>query len=61
MKELLHVLYWAKTVCENTRAEIGYNDEEMQADPSMTFPSWLPELEDAIERAENKGARAQEP
>ena len=58
---LCHVLYWAKTVVENTRSEIGWNDEEMQADESFTFPSWLPEMEAAIEAAESEGAEAIEP
>ena len=60
-KYLQHVLYWAKTVCENTRAEIGYNDEELQADENFTFPSWLPELEHAIKQAEKHGAKSVEP
>lgn len=46
--ELENLLTWAKTACEETRASVGYNDD----DPEKLTPSWLPELEAAINAVE---------
>ena len=53
---LSHVLYWAKTACADQRAQLGVDDDDDEF-----IPSWLPELEGAIEEAENEGAESLEP
>jgi len=45
--ELEQLMTWAKTACEETRAKVGWDD-----DADTIVPSWLPELEAAIEAVE---------
>ena len=40
------VIEWARMACEETRAKVGFHDPE---DEYKFIPSWLPELETALE------------
>ena len=42
------LLEWARFAAEETRARVGHKDD----DPETLTPSWLPELEAAIETVE---------
>lgn len=44
-QETEKLLTWSKTACEETRAVIGWDEDAL-------VPSWLPELEGAIEEVE---------
>jgi hypothetical protein len=46
--ELENVIQWAKTACETERARVGYEPDE-----DTLVPSWLPELESAIDDYEH--------
>lgn len=45
--ELENLITWAKTACEEMRAQVGWPD-----DPEEFIPSWLPELENAVNELE---------
>lgn len=45
--DLLNLLDWAKHACEETRAFYGHDDGDFPP------PSWLAELEDAVQRIEH--------
>jgi len=46
-QEIENLIMWAKMTCQETRAKIGYGCEDEDL-----VPSWLPELENAIDDVE---------
>jgi len=45
--EIEQLITWAKTACEEERARVGFDPDE-----DTLVPSWLPELEAAVEAVE---------